>query len=314
MSASGRAVAGSGRATAVLLAGVFAMAWASILIRWAAAPALVIGAGRLTLATLILAPLAWTRCIPEWRRLRRRQWLLLAVSGVAMGLHFASWIASLERTSVASSVVLVSMTPLFVALASPLFLGERVSGLLALAVVLALAGSAIIGLADAHQVAGTLTGDLLALTGALMAAVYMLVGRRLRREVSLLAYIWPAYALGALVLLVGCALTRQPLTGYSPRVYGLLALLALGPQIVGHSSANWALRYLSPTFVTVAILGEPLGATALALLFLGERPAVTVLAGGAILLLGIALAVQSERRGLRPQAETGGSARRGENA
>jgi len=280
----------------VLLVGVLAMAWASILIRWAAAPPLVVGAGRMTAAALILAPFAWRQGMAEWHSLSRREWLLLVLAGVALGLHFASWITSLGMTSVASSVVLVSATPLFVALATPLVLRERVPWVLALSVILAMAGSAIIGMADAHAIGGALTGDLLALNGALMASVYMLVGRRLRRKLSLLAYIWPMYGLAAVVLLVGCALAGQPLAGYSPRVYGLLVLLALGPQIVGHSSANWALRYLSPTFVTVAILGEPLGATVLALLLLGERPSPTLLLGGAILLLGIGLAIHSEQQ------------------
>jgi len=280
----------------VLLVGVLAMAWASILIRWAAAPPLVVGAGRMTAAALILAPFAWRQGMAEWHSLSRREWLLLVLAGVALGLHFASWITSLGMTSVASSVVLVSATPLFVALATPLVLRERVPWVLALSVILAMAGSAIIGMADAHAIGGALTGDLLALNGALMASVYMLVGRRLRRKLSLLAYIWPVYGLAAVVLLVGCALAGQPLAGYSPRVYGLLVLLALGPQIVGHSSANWALRYLSPTFVTVAILGEPLGATVLALLLLGERPSPTLLLGGAILLLGIGLAIHSEQQ------------------
>jgi len=288
--------AATAKPIAVLLVGVLAMAWASILIRWAAAPPLVVGAGRMTAATLILAPLAWPRAAAEWHRLSRRDWLLLGAAGVALGLHFASWIASLGMTSVASSVVLVSATPLFVAIATPFVLHERVPPALVLSMILAVVGSSIIGLADAQTVAGALTGDLLALTGALMASVYMLVGRRLRRKLSLLAYIWPIYGLAALVLLVGCALAGQPLLGYSPRVYGLLVLLALGPQIVGHSSANWALRYLSPTFVTVAILGEPLGATVLALLLLGERPPSTLLVGGGILLLGIGLAIRSEQQ------------------
>lgn len=280
----------------MLLVGVLAMSWASILIRWAAAPPLVVGAGRMTAATLILAPFAWPRAAAEWRRLSRRDWLLLGAAGVALGLHFASWIASLGMTSVASSVVLVSATPLFVAIATPFVLRERVSRELAFSVLLAVAGSTIIGLADARAMAGALTGDLLALTGALMASVYMLVGRRLRRKLSLLAYIWPIYGLAALVLLAGCALAGQGLAGYSPRVYALLALLALGPQIIGHSSANWALRYLSPTFVTVATLGEPLGASVLALLLLGERPPSTLLVGGAILLSGIGLAIHSEQQ------------------
>ena len=287
---------GIGQATLVLVGGVLAMSWASILIRWAAAPPLVVGAVRLTAATLILAPFAAPQAAREWRALSPHEWLLVVVSGLALGLHFAAWIASLSLTSVASSVVLVSMSPLFVGVASSLLLKERVPGSMALAAGLALAGSAIIGLGDARALAGALRGDLLALAGALFVSIYLLVGRVLRRKLSLLAYIWPIYGLAAVVLLLGCALSGQTLVGYSPRVYGLLLLLALGPQVLGHSSANWALRYLSPVFVTVAILGEPLGATVLAMLFLGERPAWTLIAGGMILLLGIGLAVRSEEQ------------------
>jgi drug/metabolite transporter (DMT)-like permease len=137
----------------------------------------------------------------------------------------------------------------------------------------------------------------LALLGALMACVYVLAGRVLRRKLSLLAYVWPVYGVAAGVLLLGCALSGQSLVGYESRVYGLLLALALGPQLVGHTSVNWALRYLSPTFVTVAVLGEPLGAIILALLLLGERPTGLLVLGGAILLLGIALAARTERQG-----------------
>lgn len=282
----------------MLLAGVSAMAWASILIRWTAAPPLVVGAGRLTAAALLLAPFAWRAAGQQWRALSQRQWLLIGVSGVALGLHLAAWIASLGLTSVASSVVLVTTTPLFVALVSPLLLREPVPRTMVVAVALAMVGSVTIGVADARAARGVLSGDLLALAGALMASVYVLAGRVLRRDLSLLAYIWPTYGLAAAVLLLGCAVTGQSLVGYRPRVYGLLVLLALGPQIVGHSSVNWALRYLSPTFVTIGILGEPLGATLLALLLLSERPAWTLLVGGTILLLGIGLAVRSESQGL----------------
>ncbi len=294
--ADGGAREGLGRAGLVLLTGILALSWASILIRWAAAPPLVIGAWRLTLATLILAPLAWPAARREWPALDRRQWLLIAVAGVALGLHFAAWIASLSLTSVASSVVLVSTTPLFAALASPLILHERVPGPMALAVALAVLGAAAIGLADLRLAAGALSGDLLALAGALMAGVYVLAGRVVRRRLSLVAYVWPVYGLAAVVLLLGCALAGQPLVGYPALTYGLLLLLALGPQLVGHSSVNWALRYLSPTFVTVAVLGEPLGATLLALPLLGERPSWTLIMGGAVLLLGIGLAARSESR------------------
>lgn len=270
------------------------MAWAAILIRWTAAPPLVIGAGRLTLATALLAPLAWRPTMREWPRLNRRERLLLLASGVALGLHFAAWIASLDLTSVASSVVLVSTTPLFVAAASSLVLRERVPGAMALAAGLAVLGAALVGAADAGSWAGALRGDLLALTGALMAAVFVLAGRVLRRKLSLLAYVWPLYGLAACVLLLGCALTGERLSGYDLRVYGLLLALAVGPQLVGHTAMNWALGYLSPTLVTVVVLGEPLGATLLALLLLAERPAATLVFGGAILLLGIGLAARTE--------------------
>ncbi|MCL6431428.1 MAG: DMT family transporter [Anaerolineae bacterium] len=286
------------RAALVLLVGVLVMAWASILVRWAAAPPLVIGAGRLSLATLLLAPLALPATLREWSGASWKRWVLLTISGIALGLHFATWLTSLGMTSVASSVVLVSTTPLFVAVASPVVLGERVGRAMLMAALLAMAGATIIGLADARTTSGGLLGDLLALAGALMAGVYVLVGRVLRREVSLLAYIWPIYGLAAVALLAGCALTHQPLVGYDGRTYALVALLAIGPQLVGHSSVNWALRYLSPAFVTVAILGEPLGATVLALLLLAERPGWTLLIGGALLLLGIGLAVRSEQRAL----------------
>ncbi len=288
---------GPAHAGLVLLTGVLAMAWSAVLIRWADAPPLVVGAGRLTAAALILTPLAWPVARREWPGLSRRHWLLLLASGIALGIHFASWIASLSLTSVASSVALVSTTPLFVAFASPLLLGERVPRMMVAAILLALLGSTLIGMADVGTLGGALAGDLLALIGALMAAVYVLAGRVLRRRLSLLAYIWPVYGLAALVLLAGCLLAGQPLVGLAPRVYGLLLLMALGPQIVGHSSVNWALRYLSPTLVTVVVLGEPLGATLLALVFLNERPGGLLLLGGAILLLGIGLASLSERQG-----------------
>jgi drug/metabolite transporter (DMT)-like permease len=285
---------GLGRAGLVLTTGMVAISWASILIRWTAAPPLVVGAGRLTIAALLLAPWALPIALREWRGRPFRDWALLALSGLALGLHFASWIASLGLTSVASSVVLVSTTPLFVAIAAPLLLRERVPQGMALAIALAFLGSVIIGVRDARGLAGVLRGDLLALGGAVCAAVYMLAGRVLRRDLSLAAYVWPTYSVAALVLLAACLLTGQRLAGYPARVYGLLALLALGPQVLGHSSLNWALRYLSPIFVTIAVLGEPLGSTLLAFLLLGERPPWTLLVGGTILLLGIGLAVRAE--------------------
>jgi len=309
----------------ILALGVLIVAWASILIRWAGSDApppgvvaagrfllgwlegtgltgsekpssLVIAAGRMGFSALLLTPVALAGGVPgRLRTLRRRDLLLLLASGLALALHFASWIASLSLTTVASSVVLVTSNPLFVALASHLILGERISRLTVAGIALAVVGGLLIGYGDIALSGQALLGDLLALFGALMASTYFLLGRALRRQLPILAYIWPVYTAAALVLLLLCLLSGQPLSGYRPESLFLLLLLALGPQLLGHSALNYALGHLSAALVAVAVLGEPLGAAALALALLGEVPPATSLFGGALLLGGILLAGRGER-------------------
>ncbi len=311
------------RAYVVLVLGVLIVAWASILIRWAGsgtpspvvaagrfllgwleAPGLVgsekpsplvIAAGRMVLASLLLTPVALAGGVPRTlRTLRRKDLLLLLASGLALALHFASWIASLSLTTVASSVVLVTMNPLFVALASYLLLRERISRLTVVGIALAVVGGILVGYGDIALSGRALLGDFLALIGALCASTYFLLGRSLRRRLSILSYIWPVYTVAALALLLTCLLSGQVLSGYTPESYFLLLLLALGPQLLGHSALNYALGRLSATFVTVAVLGEPLGAAVLAFLLLEEVPPAISLLGGALVLVGIVLAGRGE--------------------
>lgn len=274
--------------------GVVAVSTASILIRLAEAPALVIGAWRMILATLMLTPWAWPRVKREWRGLSRRDWARLALAGAALAIHFASWITSLEYTTVASSVILVSMNPIFVGAATYLVLRERVSAGQVWAIIVALAGTLIVSYGDLALSGRALWGDLLALLGALAAAAYMLLGRALRLKLSTLAYIWPCYGLAALLLAAFALAAGQPLAGYSARTYLVFTLLAVGPQILGHSVFNWALGYFSPIFVTLASRGEPIGATLLALVILRESPPLSVLIGGPLILAAIYLASRSE--------------------
>jgi drug/metabolite transporter (DMT)-like permease len=286
-----------------ILLGIVAVSFGSILVRLADAPPLVISAYRLTLASLILAPFAWWQVRDELRRLGRRDFQLAVLSGVFLAAHFATWITSLSYTSVASSVALVDAHPLFVALFSYLLLGERASSRTVLGILVAAGGGVVLGYGDLGTGRQELLGDFLALTGGAMAAAYFLIGRNLRRKVSLLAYIFVTYSSAALVLILLCLATRQSFTGYSPATYTALVLLALVPQILGHSSFNWALRYLSATFVSVTVLGEPIGATLLAILILGEVPPPIRVAGVALILVGIYLASQGERlkvKGLGP--------------
>ncbi len=283
-----------------LVVGIISVSFASIFIRLADAPALVIGAYRLTIASLVLTPVAWSRVRKELLSLSRRDLALAILSGLFLGAHFATWIASLEYTSVAASVVLVSTSPLFVGVASHFLYGEKLSPLKILGILLAMAGASIIGMGGFEVSLGALWGDILALLGAMAVSGYFLIGKGLRRRLSILAYIYPTYWTAAISLILASLAAGHPFTGYTPRTYLMFILLALIPQILGHSSFNWALRYLSSTLVTVATLGEPVGATILAYFILRETPLPLELIGGIIVLVGIFIVSRQEER---PQQE-----------
>lgn len=278
----------------VLFLGTGVLSLGAILVRYAQAPALAVAAYRLTLASLVLLPLAGWRVPGELRALTRRDLALAALSGFFLAWHFALWISSLDHTTVASSVVLVNTNPLWVGLLSPL-LGERVGWRMAVGIGVAVAGLTLIGASDLALGSNALWGDALALGGALMVSAYILIGRRLRRRLSLLAYVTPVYGAAAGFLLLFALAAGVPLVGYNAQTLAACLLLALGPQLIGHSSINWALGYLSPAFVTVVILGEPIGSAILAFVLLQEVPPPATLVGGALILVGIYLASREEQ-------------------
>jgi drug/metabolite transporter (DMT)-like permease len=288
----------------VLAGGILAVSTASLFIRYAQqdAPSIVIAAWRLTIATLVLAPLTWKRCAPEIKGLRLKQIGLMALSGVLLALHFASWISSLEYTTVASSVVLVTTTPLWVGLLSPLILRERLTKYVKIGLLVAMTGGGVVGVSEAcdfstgHLVcepfgaamqSSAMTGNGLALVGAFCAAGYLLVGRSLRARLSLLAYIFLVYGTAAIALLIGVFFSGNSLTGYPSQTYLWFAALALIPQLLGHSIFNWSLKYFPAAFVSVTLLAEPVGSILLAFLLLSETPGYLELAGGFIILAGI---------------------------
>lgn len=291
----------------VLALGVLAASAASIFIRFAQeyAPSLVIAAWRLTLATVLLAPLALTRRQKELRSLTRLELGLALLSGIFLALHFAAWITSLAYTTVASSVVLVDTAPLWVALFAPLTLGEHISRPVKIGMWLAFTGGVLVALSDAcvWGVSGlacpplgefvqgrAFIGDLLALAGALAAAAYLIIGRRVRAHLSLLSYIFVVYGAAAVALIIAMLAAGQPPLGYPPVAYLWFLALALFPQLLGHTSYNWALGYLPAAYVSITLLGEPIGSTLLAMIFLGEVPSGLKVLGGALALAGIYLA------------------------
>lgn len=301
------------RPVAGLTFGILAVSTASIFIRFAqaTAPSLVIAAYRLTLASLLLLPVAWIRNRAELRSLRGQDLVLALLSGIFLAFHFATWITSLQYTTVASSVVLVTTTPLWVALISPFTLKEPLARLVRYGMGLALAGSIVVGLSDtcawsAGGLAcpsitsllrgGAFLGDFLALVGAIMAAAYILIGRRLRAGISLIPYITIVYGMAAATLLVLTLTASEPLLGYPPVTYLWFLLLAVIPQLLGHSTFNWALRYVSAAYVSITLLGEPIGSTILAYFILKETPTALKIFGAILILVGIYLASRSAEK------------------
>ena len=286
----------------VLGVGLLAISFGAIFARFAQGyglPSLAVAALRLGLAALIVTPLAWWQSRHALRALDRRQLMLAAVAGFFLALHFATWISSLEYTSVASSTALVTTNPVWISLASLALFGERPSRMTLAGIAVSLSGSALIFWSDSRGGAGgqdALLGNGLALAGSWCFSAYLLVGRRLRAGMPLPAYIWLAYGAAALFLLLACRAGGVPVAGYAVPAYVAALALALVPQLLGHTAYNWSLRYVSPTFVAVVTLGEPVGSALLAWLFFGESFAPVQAAGFLLLLGGIYLAAVGETR------------------
>jgi drug/metabolite transporter (DMT)-like permease len=192
-------------------------------------------------------------------------------------------------------VVLVTASPIFVAVASYLLWGEKLTTRITGGIAVSIVGAAVIGFSNWQAGAGSLLGSVLALGGAMAVAGYLLIGRRLRQNMGLLSYIFLTYLSAGLVLLTAALVSGQRLTGYPGMTYLMFILLALVPQLLGHSSLNWALRFVPATMVTIAVLGEPVGATVLAFFILKEVPSWMEIAGGVLILAGIAVAFSKSR-------------------
>lgn len=281
---------------AVLAVGVVAVSTAAILIREAEAPSLVIAAYRVVLASIPM--LAFT----AYRRERllpagRERAALTLFAGVCLALHFAVWIESVKQTSIVTSVVLVTTAPLFVALASGPLLGERPGKAIWYGLALTALGTLVMVAEDVGEGSDTVRGDIYALLGAVFAAAFMLAGRKLlATEGRWLPYSAATYAIAAVVLVAMVLVSGETISGFSDETYVYLVLLALVPQVIGHSAINRSLGYLPAFAVALAVQGEPVGATVLAATLLGEVPTAFELLGGALVLGGVYVGLRPSRR------------------
>ena len=271
--------------------GITAISFASIFIRLADAPAITIAAYRVALAALALGPFFALKQATLRKTLDRKTALATVLSGCFLAMHFVFWITSLQMTSVASSVALVSTTPLFVALFSYSLLRQRPEFRLGLGIVFTTVGSFFVAGTDFSLSTRAMWGDLLAIGGAVMAAGYLMAGQFVQRSLDLTSYIFGAYGTAALVLLPCCYFSGTPLTGFSDETYLMLVLLALVPQLIGHTTFNWTLKFLQPSAVSILILGEPIGASILAFLFF--REGVGRLKGVGLFIVGVGIVLGS---------------------
>jgi drug/metabolite transporter (DMT)-like permease len=302
MSASAPGLPSTGaRAAPVALAlAIVAVSFSSIFIRFATSGYAVVVWVRLALTIPFLLPLlvrdVRTGMVPRGRR----EWTEVGFSGACLSAHFLVWTASLQYTSVASSVLLVSTHPVLVAVLSRRLLGEAVTRRLWLGIALAMTGTLVTAAGDLRISGTALYGDLLALLGAVTVTGYILVGRSASGRWGAAAYSVPCYALAAAVALVVAPFGGEVL----PTRRTLLACLGLAVvcTVFGHTVINWTLHHLRATTISVSLLGEPPITALLAIPLLAERPPSTTVLGGAVVLTGLALAI-AERAPERLRAE-----------
>ncbi len=279
------------RVVLVLVVGVISFSASPILIRLAGdeAGGLTIAVWRTVIAASLLAPLAAWRARNEIRALTRRDKRFIALAGVFLGVHFITWIESLYHTSVASATVIVSASPVVLAILGYLLLREKLPWYANVAIGISFVGAAMIGVGDRTDAAfpNANFGNLLSAFSCLMVAAYLLIGRIVRRGTSWLAYVFPLYAVVAMTTLVVGLLRNVTLLGLSPTFYLLCALMAIGPQILGHGSLNYAVGYLPTAIVGLTTLTEPVVASTIAFFLFGEAPTALSAGGMVIILLGV---------------------------
>jgi drug/metabolite transporter (DMT)-like permease len=273
----------------VLGIALLAVSCGAIFARLADAPPLAIAAWRVGLALIVVMPFAAAGIVGA--RTSKRGRALAAGAGILLAAHFATWIASLEYTTVARSVLFVCTAPIWVALLE--FLSGRGAPTRAtlLALVLALAGAAVVS-GGGHDGAAALRGDLLALAGGVAMAGYFMLSREAQATLPFLTYLGIAYGVAAATLWLAVLVAHVPASGFDARTWWALAGMAAVSQLIGHSGYNWSLRHLSPLFVAVVSVGEPVLASALAWWILGETLDWRTGAGGVLILAAIAFATR----------------------
>ncbi|OPH47301.1 multidrug transporter [Paenibacillus ferrarius] len=278
-----------------LLIGIIAISFSSIFVRWSDAPASVIAMYRLLMTNVLMLPFLWNYR-HEIARIRLKDWLRTAISGIALGLHFLFWMDSLRFTTVASSTAILTLEPICVLLGAFLLYGQRTSRAALIAMCVAIVGAVCIGWGDFQFSGNALKGDLLSLIGTLAVALHMLLGKGLREHMSAFVYSFFVFLFAGMVLAITNLFTGVSFFAYAPKEWGVFLLLAIVPTVFGHYVFNWLLKYMNASSVSMTVLGEPLGASLLAYFILGETITTVQLLAGCLLLVGVGMFLRSNEK------------------
>ncbi|MGE7954565.1 DMT family transporter [Lysinibacillus xylanilyticus] len=276
--------------------GVVSVSLSAILVKLANAEAGVIAFYRMLFSVLIMAPLFFWKYTNEVKQLRIRDWLFSSIAGIFLAFHFILWFESLNYTSVASSTVLVTLQPLFAFVGTYFFFKEEINVKTIIAGVIAIIGSVLISWGD-FKVSGTaFYGDMLALIACVLVTAYFLFGQDVRKRLSLMTYTMIVYVVSTITLLIYVLIKGESFGPYSIMDWICFILLAIVPNLFGHTLFNWSIKYVSTNVVSIAILFEPIGAAILALVVFKEYLIATQIIGGLIVIVGILLFIVDEKK------------------
>ena len=283
-----------------LFASIVAVSFAAIFVLFCDAPPLTIAFYRLFFTTLLILPFVLLRKKTrlELFNIPHSTLLSMAIIGFILAAHFALWITSLTKTSVASSVILVTAHPILVGPLSYYFLKEKLSKINAIGIALSVAGVITLVLGNyglSSFTLDSLEGNILAMLGGVAAGLYILGGRKIRKNVSIFSYALVVYAVGTVTLFILCLIFNAPLYNLSPKDYQIILLMALVAGIFGHTLYNWSLEYIRASVASVFLLGEPIGSSLLAYVIpsIHQKPSLYTILGGGIILLGIYLTTRT---------------------
>ncbi|HLG27702.1 MAG TPA: DMT family transporter [Paenisporosarcina sp.] len=276
--------------------GVIAVSMSAIFVKLANADAGVIAFYRMLFSVLIMAPIFFWKYTTELKLLTKRDWAFSIIAGIFLAFHFILWFESLNYTSVASSTVLVTLQPLFAFAGTYFFFKEHLSFKTILSALIAIGGCVLISWGDFQISGSALYGDMLALIACALVTAYLLFGQDVRKRLSLVTYTFVVYGVSTITLFFYIVGKGESFGPYPPSDWFWFLLLAIIPNLLGHTLFNWSLKYVSTNVISIAILFEPIGAAILAYYVFNEYLTSSQVIGGFIVIVGIMLFIMDFKR------------------